>query len=335
MTRNRTKSEHLILLSLCLLSMMSTPLWASGSQEDTQITAVLDWTINTNHTGLYVAKELGFYEAAGLDVQIQTPPETGSASLIVSGQAEFAVSTQENVSYARAAGLPLSAIAAVIQHNSSGFAARREAGIQSPADFEGKSYGGWGSPVEEAMLRALMDEHNADYNTVKNISIGSLDFFAATSRNIDFTWIFEGWDGVAAELKGIDISFIRLADELEVLDYYTPVLISNENYIENHPGTVRSFLAATAEGYRYCIEHPQEAAEILLSCAPELDQELVRASMDFLAPRYQADAPYWGMMKKEVWRGYKEWLQENKLLDGDFPVDTAFTNRFLPGSQEQ
>ena len=53
----------------------------AGEQDTEKITFCLDWTPNTNHTGLYVAQAKGYYEEAGLDVEIVQPPENGAALL--------------------------------------------------------------------------------------------------------------------------------------------------------------------------------------------------------------------------------------------------------------
>jgi ABC-type nitrate/sulfonate/bicarbonate transport system substrate-binding protein len=91
--------------------------------------------------------------------------------------------------------LPILAIAAIIQNNTSGFASPKEKDIKSPKDFENKRYGGWGSPMEEAMLKALMEKEGADFSKLEMIDIGASDFFTSISRDVDFAWIYYGWDG--------------------------------------------------------------------------------------------------------------------------------------------
>lgn len=295
-----------------------------------KVTIVLDWVVNTNHTGIYVAKDHGYFKDEGLDVAIEFPPEIGAESLVVSGTAQFGISHQEAVTLARVKGVKLKALAAIIQHNTSGFAARKTAAINRPKDFEGKTYGGWGSPIEVATLKALMERDNGDYNKIKQVSIGSMGFFAATSAGIDFVWIFQGWDGVAAKIRGIDISFISLREMEPALDYYTPLIIASDKYIARHPDIVRKFIKALARGYEFCIENPEKAADILLASAPELDRKLVVGSQKFLAGQYKADAPRWGEMKLSVWINYANWLDKYNQLEGVFEPESAFTNEFLP-----
>lgn len=123
---------------------------------------------------------------------------------------------------------------------------------------------------------------------------------------------------------------LYVKDYSDKLDYYTPVIVTNEQTIQNDPELVKAFMRATAKGYQYTIEHPEEAADILTQAVPELNPELVRASQTWLSPRYQDDASQWGLQKQEVWQGYAEWMFERKLLDKELEVDKAFTNDFLP-----
>ncbi|WP_338447963.1 ABC transporter substrate-binding protein [Niallia oryzisoli] len=295
-----------------------------------KVTLVLDWTPNTNHTGLYAAKDLGYFKDEGLDVDIIMPGESGADQLVASGKADFGVSYQESITQARIQDVPIVSIAAVIQHNTSGFASPAEKNIKTPKDFAGKAYGGWGSPVEESVIASLMKQENANPEDVSIINIGDTDFFTAVKRDVDFAWIYYGWTGVEAELRGEKINMIYLTDYSDKLDYYTPVLATNEEMINKNPDTVKAFMKAAAKGYQYAIDHPDKAADILLAAAPDLDAELVKKSQEWLSPRYQDDASRWGEQKLEVWENYANWMYDNGLLEKQLNADEAFTNEFLP-----
>ncbi|WP_026582267.1 ABC transporter substrate-binding protein [Bacillus sp. J33] len=295
-----------------------------------KVTVVLDWTPNTNHTGLYVAKDKGYFKEEGLDVEIIMPGEAGADQLTASGKADFGVSYQESITEARVQGVPLVSIAAVIQHNTSGFASPADKNIKSPKDFEGKTYGGWGAPVEKSVIESLMKTENADVGKVSIVNMGDADFFTAVKRDIDFAWIYYGWTGVEAELRGEKINMIYLTDYSEKLDYYTPVLATNEKMIKDNPDTVKAFVKAASKGYEFAIDNPGEAGDILLKNAPDLDSELVKKSQEWLSPRYQDDAGRWGEQKLEVWENYADWMYENGLLDKELDAGKAFTNDFLP-----
>lgn len=294
------------------------------------ITMVLDWTPNTNHTGLYVAEALGYFEDEGLNVEITLPGESGAAQVVASGQADFGIAAQEAISEARTQDIPLVSIAAVIQHNTSGFASPVEKDITSPADFAGKTYGGWGAPVEAAVIDALMKDEGASVDDVNIVNMGNSDFFTAVERDIDFAWIYYAWTGIEAELRNLELNMLYLTDYSEKLDYYTPVIATNETMIEENPETIRKFMSAVSKGYNYAIDNPEEAAALLVEAVPDLDEELVHASQEWLSPRYQDDATKWGIQEVEVWENYSEWMYENQLLDRELDVEGSFTNEFLP-----
>jgi len=327
------KKLVLTTLALTLLLLLTAGCGGGKTQEQKplqKVSVILDWTPNTNHTGVYVAQKLGYYKEQGLDVDIVQPNEGGAAQLVASGQGNFGFSYQEEVTIARTKDIPVKALAAVIQHNTSGFASPVEKGVKSPKDFEGKKYGGWGSPAEDAMLKALMNQDQADFNKVEMLNIGSADFLTSISRDIDFAWIFKGWDGIQSELKGVPLNFIFLRDYNDALDFYTPVLIANEATVKNNPELVTAFMKATAKGYDYCIKNPEKAGQILLDSVPELNKDLVMASQQYLAKEYQSDAPRWGEMTDTRWKKYADWMYSQKLIEKSLDYQQAYTNQFLP-----
>ncbi len=297
--------------------------------ENQKVIVTLDWTPNTNHTGLYVALDKGFYEEEGLDVEIIQPAGGTSEQIVAANQAQFGVSYQEGVTYARTNGMPVVSIAAVIQHNTSGFASLVSKDIKSPKDFEGKRYGGWGSEIENETIKELMEAYDGDYSKVEILTTGAVDFFTSSEKNADFSWIFYGWDGIAAELKGIELNYINVADFDETFDFYTPVIITNKEIALNNKELAEKFMRATLRGYNLAIENPEEAGELLLKYAPELDSDLVYASQKWLADKYASDEKVWGVQSIEVWERYTDWLQERGLLEEKIEIREAFTNEFL------
>lgn len=302
------------------------------ASELTPVTLMLDWVPNTNHTGIFVAAAQGFFEDAGLEVQIIQPGEVYAEQAVTSGAADFGVSFQEQITLARADSIPIVSIAAIIQHNTSGFAARGELGVDSPADWEGLTYGSFGSPFEEPTLQVLMDCDGGDYEKLNVVETGFADPLALLDEaQTDLAWIFYAWQGVQAQQQGIDLDIIMMADWFDCIpDYYTPVFIASEQTIQTRPAIVRAFLEAISRGYSFAIANPDEAASILLESVPELDAELVRASQAWLSTRYQADAVRWGEQELSTWIDYTEWMVINDILDDPIDAHSAFTNEFLP-----
>ncbi len=322
------------LVSLLTIAVMLMSTGCSKKQPLENITVLLDWTPNTNHTGLYVAEALGYFAEEGLNVTIMQPSEGTASSLVASGKAQFGFSYQEEVTYALTADapLPIKAIATVLQHNTSGFASPTEKKIMEPRDFEGKRYGGWGSPMEEMMLRDLMKRTGGSYDKITMVNIGASDYFTAIRKDIDFGWIFYGWDGIQAEVRNIKLNFTFLKDIDPVYDYYTPVIITNNDTITSNPALIKRFLRALSKGYAYAAAEPDKAAELLIKAVPEFssNKEFIIASQRYLSVKYKDDAVKWGLMKKETWERFGAWMFTNKLVSRPFVPENAFTNEYLP-----
>jgi ABC-type nitrate/sulfonate/bicarbonate transport system substrate-binding protein len=303
-----------------------------GAQDLKKITFVLDWTPNTNHTGVYAAKELGYYEEAGLDVEIIQPSDNTADQLVAVGQADFGISTQENVTYALTQDepLPIKTVATVIQHNTSGFIWLPDSGIKSPADWKGKTYGGWGSVTEEKILEYILKKNGLTLDDINIVTLGADDVITALNADIDFVWIFEGWEGVRLRNEGIEFEYLPIIDIDAALDNYTPTIIANTGLIEEDPDTVKAFVEATAKGYQYAIDDPAGAAEALITAVPELDGDLVKASAEFLAGKYAEGAPQWGWQDEKIWRDYSAFFFESGAVTSELDIAKAYTNEFLP-----
>lgn len=326
------KKLFALLLALALVLSMT----ACGAEKaDDKITVVLDWTPNTNHTGIYVALAKGYFEKAGLDVEVVQPPEDGAVALVASGKAQFGVSFQDSLApaFVGDAVMPVTAVAAVIQHNTSGIVSRAGEGMDTPKGLEGKKYATWDLDVEKATIRDVMTADGGDFDKVELIPSTVTDEVSALrSGSVDAIWIFYGWAGVACQVADLPIDYFEFADIDPVFDYYTPVIIGGNAWLEENPDAAKAFLSALSEGYTYAVEHPKEAADILMEAAPELksNAELVYASQEYLAQEYIADASRWGEFDAGRWAAFFEWLNENGLLEEQIDPNYGFTNEYLP-----
>lgn len=323
-----------ITLLLCIIMVFS--LSACGEKSETEdeglesVTVILDYVPNTNHTGIYAALELGYYKELGLDVEVIEPADGVTATLIAEGRGDFGISYQEDVIYALDSEdpLPIKAIATIIQHNTSGFASYKDKNILGPKDFENKVYAGWGAPSEEAVIKAVMEKANADFSKLTMITSDGSGY-ALLKDKVDIMWFFWAWDGIASELAGIPVNYIELRELDPRLDYYTPVIITNNNIIENNPELARKFIKATTKGYEYAIKNPTKAAEIIHKYAPEYDIEMLTKSQEYLAEKYSEEVDNWGIMKDEIWQNYMEFMREYELIRREIKPEECYTNMFL------
>ena len=335
--------HFLALLCVCALTLSLT---ACGKKEEVvpsasapagkeKITFVLDWTPNTNHTGMYVAMAKGYFEEAGIEVEVVQPPEDGAEVLVGSNKAQFGVSFQDSMAPALTgdAPLPITAVAAVIQHNTSGIVSRAGEGMDRPSGLAGKKYATWDLEVEKATIKQVVEADGGDFSKVELIPSTVTDEVSALeSKSVDAIWIFYAWAGIACEVAGLDTDYFAFADIDPVFDYYTPVIIASNAFLTEQPETAKAFMAALSKGYEFAVENPEEAAAILMEAAPELksNEQLVVESQKYLAGQYIADASRWGEFDAARWDGFYAWLSDNGLVEQAIPAGTGFTNGFLP-----
>ena len=317
------------ILILCLILVLAVSCGKSKSNQKIKI--VLDWVPNTNHTGLYVAKNLGYFKEAGLDVEIVQPPEGSTTALIGAGGAEFGISFQDTLakSFAKENPVPVTAVAAILQHNTSGIISLKEKGIDSPKKLEGKKYATWEDNIEQAILKKLVTDDKGDFSKVKLIPYTITDAVTGLKTDVDAVWVYYAWDGIATERAGLQTNFLKIRDYGEELDYYSPVIIANNDFLKKNPEIAKKVLKAIKKGYEYAMKNPEESAKILVKNSPELDINLVTASQKWISKEYQSDAKEWGIIDGNRWNRFYEWLYKNKAVEREIPKNFGYSNEYL------
>jgi ABC-type nitrate/sulfonate/bicarbonate transport system substrate-binding protein len=318
---------------LAIASALPLAACGGGDEELQPATLMLDWTPNTNHAGIYVALEQGWYEEAGIDLQIVEPAAAGVEAILAEGQAQFGISYAEYLIPARLAGVEITSIAAMLPHNESSLMLLAAEGVTRPADLAGLTYGGFGGALERQLISTLVECDGGDPSLVNFVEVGNIDYVPGMEQDrFDFVWVFEGWDVLRARaLDGVEVTTLRFIDYTDCIpDWYTPVIATSDALIESDPDLVSAFLEATARGYEYAMERPEESAAALLAAAPELDQGLVERSAAYLGPRYADEGQAWGVQEAAIWERFEAFLREAGLTDAELDVRDAFTNEFLP-----
>lgn len=324
----------LIMTLFVLVVACSSPDRAPVHDQDdlVHVSIMLDWAPNTHHTGLFVAQEQGYFEDYGLSVDIVEVGEAYAEQVVTSGHIEFGISFQEMVTLLRSnSGAPLVSIATIVQHNTSGFAVRAGIDADSPEDWNGLTYGAFGTPFEAPTLKALMDCYGGDFSKLNMLEVGYSDPLILLEANrVQLAWVYYGVEGIQAQLRGVELNIMMMEQYFDCIpDYYSPVIITSEDMIAENPDIVRAFLSAVSLGYEYAVNFPQRAATIMLDTLPGQDRAFIYSSLEWLAPRFAADAPRWGYQDLTVWETYGNWMIQQAIIQ-DFNAEDAFTNDFLP-----
>lgn len=287
---------------------------------------ILDWYPNTNHTGLFVAKEKGYFDEIGINFNILTSPEDSTSDLIINNKAPFGIYFQDSL----AAKLPkttnITAVAAIIEHNTAGFLSLKNKNIISKENIKNKRFGSYNDPIEIALINYLTDKNitfvpNTDSNSILNLS----------NNLFDLSLSFYGYDKIMADTMNIDTNFIYLKDLSNNLDFYSPIIIANTNYLNNNKEEAIKILQAIKKGYIYAINNPEEAAEILIKANPELEnnRKFIVESQKYLSSVYATNPDKWGEFDPNRWNNYYKWLNNQKILESEIPLNIGFSNEYI------
>lgn len=295
------------------------------SEQLEELIIALDWVPNTNHTGLYVALENGYFKNQGFDVKIVQPSEDSASTLVANNRADLGVYFQPNMVKRLNKGEPIVAVATIVQHNNAGLLSLKSLGATTPKDLNGKRYSTWEDPVDDATVAELVGE------PLNKIPGESTDATTALKMNqFDYILAYYSWDGIHAGLKGEATNFFYLKDHNPAFDYYSPVLIANSNKVGENAERYKKALTAIKEGYTYSAQNPAKSAEILIKHAPETNKELAMASQEFMSKQYLDDKGDWGKIDPVRWDKFFEWVNAKKLTDKPIEKGAGLNTTLLP-----
>ena len=311
---------------------------------NTTLRLALDRTPNTNHTGFYVAQAKGAYKEAGIDVQFISPDQanyqTAPSRRVAQSDAELAITPSESVISYQTNGTPLVAVATLLARDISAIMTLKESGIDRPQQLDGKVYASYGARYEEDIIRQLIQNDAGRGQFVCHKLPWTNIWRALVTREVDAAWCWLTWEGVKADIDGVDLNQF-LFDEYEIPYGYNPVLTAHRNWIDKNGDVLRRFLEATASGFRFAMKNPDEAARLLIKTAnhPTLtNRNFVEQSQQMVSGYYLDGEGQWGLMHRNIWMSFLNWLIRNRMLtdsNGEviqkMDVDKLFTNEFLEG----
>lgn len=330
---------------LAALAAAVALLAACGDDPPDLVRVQLDWTPNTNHSGVYIAQAEGWYEDEGVEVEILPFSGTSGDLAVSEGIADIAFSFATSVPFSRAVGLDVVSIAAVLQTSPTEIAVLADGPIQRLRDLDGQRYAGWGLPYEQPQWRTII-QADGGAGEIEGVVLNTGAYEALEAGRVQAVEFFATWEGINWELEGLDVRTWRLS-EVGVPDRPAVLLVTSNAAIEAKRDALERFLSATLRGYEFAAADPQAAASILLEAVgPDVlsNGELVVRSAELLAAEYYlAPDGRWGGQTLAQWSGYPGWLYDNGLLldeNGDplsAPPDYAahFTTALIEAARER
>ena len=329
--RRRRALAGSTLAALAIVSMVGlTQAAGARAAAPTTVPILLDWTPNTDHAGLYAAVAQGYFRAAGVQAQIEVPSDaTDALEEVAAGKVDFAISYEPDVLLARAQGIPVLSVMALVDRPLNTVLSLASSHITSAADLRGKSIGITGVPSDHAVVSAVLQYAHIPPADVKVVTVGYNLLPSLLHHDVEAVeGVYWTWEAVEVREEGYRVNVLHL-EQVGVPMYDELVLVTSDQLARTQPALVRRAVQAIQRGYAFAAAHPYAAGSDLLAAAPALSPRLVRASMRLLAPAFDYRVPTVGYQNVAQWRAYLAWMVRHHLISRSVSLSDSVTNRFL------
>ena len=307
---------------------------ARGEADSLSLT--LDFYPNPDHAGIYMAQKLGYFEEAGLEVDIRTPSDPAAPiKLLAAGQTDLAISYEPEVLLADEKGLDVTAVAALVNRPLTSMIWLKQSGVKGIADLRGKTIATAGIPYQDAYLSTILARAKlspADVKTV-NVGFGLLPAIVG-GKAAAMLGGFRNVEGVDLRLRGKN-PVVTPVDQLGVPTYDELVLVAQRQRLDEDPEPVRLFLAALARGTAAAAASPDATTKALLEANPDLDPKLTRAEVAATLPLLdppRGERPY-GYLDAGRWVEFAGWMRDNGQISSLPTPARVLSNAYLPGDE--
>jgi len=314
------KVSKILTMVLCLFILTACGKTSSKDNDLHQVTLMLDWYPNAVHSYLYVAQEKGYFAEEGLDVDFQFPANpTDPLTLTASDKVTMGLYYQPDVIMAKAnEDLPVIAVASVVREPLNHLVFRSNDPIASPKELSGKKVGYPGIPINEALIKTMVEHDGGQYEEVEMINV---EFELAPSliaEQVDaVSGMFVNHEVPTLHHEGYDVDYINPVD-YGVPSYHEVVAVASETTWEEEQEQIEAFWQAARKGFEWMAENNEEALQILLDYQDEanfpLDQTVEAESMEILLPKMTSSEGF-GSQDETSWSETASWLYEYGLID--------------------
>jgi putative hydroxymethylpyrimidine transport system substrate-binding protein len=293
---------------------------ASAAHANDRLKLILDWYVNPDHGPIIVADKLGYFKDAGLDVDIVAPADASTPpKLVAAGEADLAVSYEQQVHLQVHQGLPIIRVGTLIDTPLNCLMVRDDGSVKSIADLKGKKIGYSVAGVEETVLGTILARHGLKLSDVELINVNfslapslmskQVDAVMGAYRNVELNQM--AVEGVPGKCFNVEEEGVPSYDEL--------VYVANKDKLDKaEKDKISRFLAATEKATQYIISHPDKSYEIFASYSSELKDELNQRAWKDTVARF-AHSP--AAVDYGRWARYEAFLKEHGLVPSILPVD--------------
>jgi len=314
-------------IALLLVVVTSVIIAACGSSEPEDIVVTLDWFQNANHAGIYTALDEGYFDDEGLNVTVEPPADPAAIlGLVASGQSEFAFYYQPDLLQARQEGIPVVAVAGIVQRPLNSIMTLKSSGIEKPSQLVGKKVGTPGLPWNEAMLTTMLEADGVSRDDVEVVDVGWTASQALMAGTVDaIIGVYWTYESIIMDNEGYETN-VLMPDDWDVPSYYELVLVTSEANVKDRPEMVEDFVKAFNKGYGNAAADPQGSIDTMIRLNPEaeIDEATDRAGVELLAPLWKSEGAPVGSFDDARWNTLVDWMKAADLLDESMVAVDAY-----------
>ena len=303
---------------LILISLIS----CSNQQEVTKVSLALDWYPNSNHAGIFYAKDLGLFSSANLEVEVYTPSDPSTILQTVgAGRDQFGISYQPDLLLARNEGVPVVAVSSIVRSPLNSIMTLGSSGISSPAELKGRTVGYPGIPLNIGILESILDGQGLTMNDIELIDVGFDLVPALLSRRVDAViGAFWSHESILIELEGKEVNILKFQD-WGIPEYHELVLVTSEDYLAKNEDIVMGFIKAFNQGFESSIKDNEAAMDSLVKAFPEVNVELEKRGIKLLSPLWEESR---SSKNLDSWNKFGDWMKSKGLINSDLDIAASF-----------
>jgi NitT/TauT family transport system substrate-binding protein len=302
------------------------------------VTLRLDWIVWPEHAGYFVAKDKGWYEDEGLNVELREGHGSGeSVQLVAAGKDTFGTGNPGALIEAAAKGAPVTMVADPFQNSGYSAAYLPSSGIKEPKDLVGKTFAGVAGSPGFTLFPAFLESQGIDPDSVKKVTVqAGSEMTGLTSGRFDAV----EWNSFAAPLSkaaGADEAEVFAYGDYGIINLGWGIFVHNDT-LKDDPDMVKSFVTASLKGWEYALENPDEAAKIMIATAEKstIDEPTMAAMIRNLKDLTHTDATEGqplGCMAVEDWEETMAFEKDFQKVTNPPAIDEVMTNSLIDGCE--
>jgi NitT/TauT family transport system substrate-binding protein len=289
-----------------------------------KVSVRMKWFYAGTMAGWFAGKEKGFFKNEKINISIRPGgPDNSSVKLVAAGTDQFGVAGADEVLLSREKGIPIVAIAVLFKESPIAFISKKAKGINSPAQWAGKTIEvSYGSNAE-VQYRAILKKYGL--TNIKEVPY-AFNFGPFISDKVDVSVAYIMDQVNTLKNMGIELNIVAAKDE--GINPYGDVIITTEKLILSQPDLVHRFLAAAIKSQQWGVDNPEETVKILVSAVPELkfqnEIQVWKSTIPFLLSNEGIEKI--GVMNIVRWNKTYEILREFNFIKEAVDINRAYIN---------